>query len=172
MRGLQVGVAGHDHAEVVFGLFQQGALQAGDEGGDGLELVAQVEADVEGHLVVARACGVQLAADRADLFDQARFDVHVDVFEADLEVELAGFDFSQDLLESARDLLGVLGRDDRLPGKHPRVGHRSLDVVAVEALVEGDAGGKFLDESVGRCSEASCPGLVAHDGTPFGLRIG
>ena len=70
-----------------------------------LQLVAQVEAHVEGHLVVAGAGGVQLAADRADALDEPRLDVHVDVFEADLELEVAGLDVGEDRLQPGDDLV-------------------------------------------------------------------
>jgi len=56
--------------------------------------------------------------------------------------------------------------DDPLSGQHPAVGHRALDVVMVEALVELDRGGEFLDELVGRLGEASSPEFFSHDAAP------
>ena len=55
-------------------------LQRSQGGADGVDLVAQIEADIQGHLIVARAGGVQLATDRADLLDQTRLDIHVNIF--------------------------------------------------------------------------------------------
>ena len=43
-------------------------------------------------LIVARARGVQPAGGRADQFGQPALDVHMDVFERALELELAGAD--------------------------------------------------------------------------------
>ena len=67
------------------------------------DLVAQVHADVEGHLVVPAPGRVELAAHGADLFDQPVLDVHVDVFELYAEREGAGDDLLQDLFQPADD---------------------------------------------------------------------
>jgi hypothetical protein len=49
------------------------------------------EAEIERHLVVARACGVQPPGGRADQFGKPRLDVHVDVFELAREDESGPF---------------------------------------------------------------------------------
>ena len=66
----------------------------------------------------------------------------------------------EDPFEPADDGLRLLGGDDPLLGQHPGVGDGSLDVVAVQALIEVDGGGEFLDEFVGGLGEAAGPGFV------------
>ena len=102
--GLQVGEAGHDHIDVGLGLDQQGIDQQVQVGADLDDLVPQVEADVQRHLVIAGTAGVQPLARLADGGRQARLDVHVDVFQADGEIELAGLDLPQDPLQAMDDL--------------------------------------------------------------------
>ena len=93
---LQVGVARHDGLGVGLGLIEQGGLQRPQGRVQGVDLVAHPEAQVGGHLVVARARRVQAAGGLADQHLEARLDVHVDVLERRLEDEVAGLDFSQD----------------------------------------------------------------------------
>ncbi|MCY1421274.1 hypothetical protein D9M71_369240 [compost metagenome] len=158
--GLQVGEAGHDGVGFALGLLQQALLQAGDFGEDDVDLVAQPQADVGGHLVVARTAGVQLLAGDADAVGQACLDVHVHVFQVDAPVEAAGLDFALDLLQAVDDgvALGVGQHADL--GQHGGMGDGAHDVVAVEALVEVDGGGETGDESVDGFAEAAAPGLV------------
>ncbi len=160
--GLQVGVAGHDDGEVGFGLAQQRLLQLVEVAEDVLELVAQIQAHIGRHLVVAGAGGVQFAAHRADLLDEPGLDVHVDVFEADLEFEVARLDVGQNRFEAGDDLTGLVFADDVLFRQHPRVGDGALDVVAVHALVESDGGGEFFYELVGGLGKPAGPGFLAH----------
>ena len=54
--------------------------------------VAHPEAEIERHLVVARARGVQAPGGLADQLGQPRLDVHVDVFELARERERPAFD--------------------------------------------------------------------------------
>ena len=81
-----------------------------ERGGDGVALVAQVEAQIERDLVVAAARGVQLRAGVADAPRQLGLDVHVDVFELGLELELSRLDFRADLAQPGDDLRPLLRR--------------------------------------------------------------
>ncbi len=157
---LQVGETGHDGFGFTLGLLQQALLQAGDFGQDQVDFVAQPQADIGGHLVVAAAAGVQLLAGDADAVGQACFDVHVHVFEVDAPVELAGFDFALDGLQAINDgvALGIAEHADLR--QHGGMGDRTHDVVAVQALVEIDRGGETGDEGVDGLTEAAAPGLI------------
>jgi hypothetical protein len=43
--------------------------------------IADIQPEIQRHLVIARACGVQSSCGRADQFGQPAFNVHVNVFE-------------------------------------------------------------------------------------------
>ena len=64
---------------VPLGLADQRELKLGQPGGDDPDMVAQVEPQVGGDLVVAAAAGPQLAAELADPLEQAALErgVHV-----------------------------------------------------------------------------------------------
>src|SRR5690606_10043733 len=96
----------------------------------------------------------------ADAVGQARFDVHVHVFQIDAPVEGAGFDLSLNVLQVGDDLVALVGAQHAGLFQHGGVGDGAHDVVTVEALVELDGGGESGDEGVDGLAEAAAPGLV------------
>jgi hypothetical protein len=78
---LQVGEARHHGRGMVARLFGQGQLQPGRLAVQPVEAVADVEAEIGGDLVVARARGVQPAGRLADQLLEPAFHRHVDVFQ-------------------------------------------------------------------------------------------
>ena len=149
LRRLQMGVARHDRFAVALREIEQGACQGVFQGQQRIDFVAQVQAQVSGDLVVARAGGVQLLAGLADQLDQPVLDVHVDVFEAGAPLEVAGIDLALDLPKSLLDPLGFGAGQHADVRQHAAMGDRAADVVAVKPLVEGHRGGEHLDELVG-----------------------
>ena len=112
LRDLEVCESRHDGLGLALGQIQQGQLQALAPGPDGVDLVAQVEPDVGGHLVVAGAPRVQLFAGVADVRGQRGLDVHVDVFQWDGPVEHAGLDALAYPLQTRDDGIAlVLGQN-------------------------------------------------------------
>ncbi len=155
LRPLQVGVARHHHILVGLGHIQQRGLQPSETlDGLGNGFLAE-QAHVHGHLVVPGAGRVQLAGDVTDLLRQAGLDVHVDVFQLLLELELALLDLLADRHQAHADQLRLFVRDDVLLGQHLGVSHAAGDVVLVEALVEGNRGRVLLNQLVSVLLEAS-----------------
>ncbi|MNI40327.1 hypothetical protein D3C73_945450 [compost metagenome] len=67
---LQVSETRADAFDVLFGLIDQRLLQGQYFNGQGAHVVTQEQAQVIGRLVVARAAGAQLAAQRAEALGQ------------------------------------------------------------------------------------------------------
>ena len=67
-------------------------LERAERAIDRADLVSDIEPEVRRHLVVARARGMQPPGSRADQFRKPVLDVHMDVFERALELELARAD--------------------------------------------------------------------------------
>ncbi|CFL96659.1 Uncharacterised protein [Bordetella pertussis] len=143
---LQVGEARHDGGGVLQRDRGQRVAQLAQQVDQGVDFVAQPQADVGGDLVVARAAGVQALAGVAHELHQALLDVQVHVFQVQQPLERAGVDLREDLLHAALDVGQVLGRDDALRGQHVGVRQRAADVVARHALVEIDRGRVAFDE--------------------------
>ena len=77
---LQMGVAGNHDAVILLAQRNEGALESGNVAEQLGDFIAQPEADVKGHLVVARAGGVQFGPG-GNPTSQLRLDIHVDVLQ-------------------------------------------------------------------------------------------
>ncbi len=156
---LQVGEAGQDDVDVPGGHLDQRALQLAQQAGDQVDLAAQPQADVGGHLVVAAAAGVQAFAGVAHQLRQARLDVQVHVFQRQLPVERVALDFGADGAHSALDGGVIELRDDALGGQHLGVRQAALDVGRGQPLVEEHAGRVALHQLAHGFGEQGGPGF-------------
>ena len=163
---LQMSEAGHDRVKIGLGLGEKGFLQLVEIAQHRCHFIAQIEADIKGDLIVARTGGVQLAADRSDALGESRFDIHVNIFKADLEFEVAGVDISQNAFQPGNNDCRLLVADDRLLRQHLAVGDGARNIITVHALVEVDRSGEFFNEFVGRLVEAAAPEFVLTHNSP------
>ena len=129
LRGLHVGVAGHDRRLVAAGEPDERPLELDDRriqiSGPALHPEAQVGRD----LVVARAAGVELARGGADARRQRHLDVEVDVLEGRVPGERAGPDVALDRAQAVGEGLG-LGRGQEAGAPQPAdMRERACDVV-------------------------------------------
>ena len=135
---LQVGVAGHDRLQVLLSHIAEGGAQFLRQPGQPVDRVRQEHADVQRHLVVAAAGGVQLLARRADALGQRGLHEGVDVLAFHVDGKRPAVDVGEDALQPIDDLRGVLRLDDALPAQHLCVGYGAGDVLPVHAVVKAD----------------------------------
>jgi hypothetical protein len=90
----------------------------------------------------------------------------VDIFEADLEFEVAGFDISQNPFESGNNDRRLLAADNRLLRQHLAVGNGTGNIITVHPLIEVDRISELFDEFVGRLIETAAPEFVLTHGSP------
>ena len=88
LRGLQMGKAGHHRAGMLERLVGERALVGRERGIDRVDCVAHPEAEIGRHLIIARARGMQPSGRRADHVGQPALDIHMNVFERALELNL------------------------------------------------------------------------------------
>ena len=162
LRALEMRVAGHDHVFVFFCGVGKCFLQCFDELCYFDRFAAHVHMRVECYLVVAASCCVQSAAGFADGFSQAFFDVHMNVFEIDGEIEIACFDLGEDVLETADDCFYIVVAQNAHFVEHFGMGDAAGDVFMVHALIEVDRSLKFIDHFVGGFGEPAAPHLFCH----------
>ena len=152
---LHVGVAGQRPVEVAL-------RQLDERGHQRVQQRARLEAvgahehrHVGGHLVVARAGGVEPAARRAGDLRQAPLDRHVDVLVVIRDNEAVLLDLIAHGGEALLDLRQVLLLEDAGARQHARVGERLLDVVRRQPVVEGDRRVQRLEERILGVPEAA-----------------
>ncbi len=166
---LQVGVAGHDDPGVEVGQAHPGQAQVGEIIDEALHLLRQVEAHVQGHLVVPAPGGVEFLAHLARPGGEPGLDGHVDVFQGRVELELAGLDLPADLVKPGHDPVPFRRGDDALLGQHAGVGDGAGDILAGQTPVKAQGCGEILHRLVGFALETSAPGFLRH--TTFLVRF-
>ena len=140
LRALGVGVAGQRPVDVLLGAGEQRAHQLPARVVRRARLRAHEHRDVGRDLVVARARGVQLAADRPGELGDAPLDRRVDVFVGVFEGEHPERQLGLGLFDGFDQVVAVLDRDDPALGEHPDVGAGLLDVLRPQPLVEAQRG--------------------------------
>jgi hypothetical protein len=100
------------------------------------DLVADVEPEGRGHLVVAGTARVQLPACRADPLRQHAFHGHVHVLVGVLEQILSGQEIAQDPVQPGDDGIHLVGLEHAGAAQRARVGLGSAHVVRKQDPVE------------------------------------
>ncbi len=137
-------------------LLRGDALEPRDHGvGAGRELadrVAQVQAQGDQHLVVARAAEMHAATGRADALREPPFERAVHVLVRELDGPLARGVSGRERIEAGADRVAVGVAQQALLRKHARVGDRRARVIGHEPFVEDVilAGREFQDALVER----------------------
>ena len=138
LRRLEMGEAGHHGPGVGFGLVDEDRLQARQRLVHIVQGLAQPQAQVGGHLVVARARRVQAPGGVARQLGKTGLHVHVDVLERPVERKPAFGDLLADGVQTPEDGIAVRFRYDALTHKHGAVRLGRGDVLGMEALVHVD----------------------------------
>ena len=141
---LEVGIARHDDVAVLFCSLDQRFLELDQELGGGGDFAADIHVRIQGDLIVAATAGMQALACFADGIGQSFFDVHVDVFQLDGEIEVPVFDLLENSLQALDDGVFVFLGDDALFGQHRRMGNAAADIFSIHAAIELDGRIEFF----------------------------
>ena len=126
-------------AGVLPGLGEQGRLQLSQPRDHPPDVVAQVHAQVGGDLIVPAPAGPQLAAERADPFEQAPFEGGVHVLVRDRRPEPALPARLVEVIQRGQQAAGLLVVQQPGPVQDPGVGPRGEQVIRGQPPVELDA---------------------------------
>ena len=159
LRPPHVGVARYDEALLPLGEAEKSHLKRGQAPVEPVDRPPAVEPQVGGHLVVAAAGRMELAAGVAEPGRERRLDVQVDVFLGGGELEPSGPDLASDILHHVGDRVGLLHAHQAAGREHAGVGDRAVDVVVGQPAIERNALRKRLDPLVGRLAKHAAPGL-------------
>jgi len=94
--------------------------------------ISRKEPDIERHLVVAAARGMQFFPHVTDLLNQAGFDINMNVFQFRFELESALGDLFPDAAQARYDFITFGGRDDALFGQHAGVRDAAGDIIRIQ----------------------------------------
>ena len=154
---LEMGVAGHDGGLVLSGLAAEHRLQLQELAHDDGDLFPDVHPEVQGHLVVPGAAGVEALSGVSDAGGEEGLHIHMDILVVGGEFHLPRLDVGEDGLEALHDGLRVGGGDDARGPQHLGMGHGAGDVLLVEPLVKLDGGVEVVDKGVGILAEPPGP---------------
>jgi len=105
---------------------------------------------------------VQFASYVAQPLAQCTLDVHVDVFQLDLEREVVLLNFLADTAQGLLNLLAFRGGDKPDLRQHLGVSDRGGDVVRIKAAIEAHTFSELFDPFVGRLAKYAAPSLRSH----------
>ena len=164
--GLQMRKAGHDGGGMFQRLLRQRLLQSGQGQFQVPRRFAYIKPKIHRHLIIARTRRVQTPGSRPDEILQARFHVHMDIFQSPRELEFARPDFHLDLIKSFQDGTCILFGNDALGGQHAGMGFRAQNVLGEKFLVKADGSVDFFHD-LGRSGlKPPTPHLVGHLNAP------
>jgi len=148
LRALEVRVPGHRPVDVRVGDVEQRVLKVADRVPAAQRVGSHEQRHVGGDLVVARARGVQLAADGAGELRDATLDRHVDVLVCWREREATVIELTLDLVQRPQQRVAIVGGDDRARREHGRVRARLSDVIRPQTPVEAERGVQLVEDVV------------------------
>ena len=160
LRPLHMGIARHDHAELPPRQGHEALLEPPQAGEEVFHRVAQIEPQIQRHLVVAAPSGVELAAHFADEFGQPRLDRHVNVLVRRREPEPPAGDLLLHLLEPADQFVRLAAGEHAGPLERPAVRDAPGNVVPVEPAVDCERRRERLDLRIRLATEPASPELT------------
>ena len=160
---LQMGVAGHDGGGVLRSLFAQHPHQLHDVGLQSLAVIPQSQADIQRHLIVAAAAGVQPLARIPDTGGQGLLHESVHVLGGGVDGQRTAGQIVRDGSQPAEDIRAVLLRDDALPCQHGGMDAAAAHILRDHPLVEADGGVEVVDAAVHRLGKPTLPELFCHN---------
>ena len=135
---LQMGISRHDGCFVAFRLVGYGGNQLFQQRRDRIDLLHQVHPQIQRHLVVPAARGVQFFSHISHTCRQHFLHKHMDILAGRVEGKRAAFQILEDPLQPRNQGVGFLCPDDSRSGKHGGVRHASPDVLPEHPAVKSD----------------------------------
>ena len=154
---LEMRVAGNDHLGMTCTQLHQGSLERSQFAQEFFDLVTQPQAHVESDLIVPGTRRVQLGCSR-HACGQFGLDVHVDVLQFLLPLELPRFDLHSNGLEAGDDVFALFGGEHSDLLQHGCMSHRADQVMRPQSPIEGDRLGELGDLLAGAIREAAGTG--------------
>ena len=135
---LQMGVAGHDVPGALFGLVAQHGDQFFDLALDMPAGFPQIQADVQRHLVVAAAAGVQPLTGIAHAGGEGLLHKGVYILGVGVNFQCTAVQILQDRVQPLVNIVHILLGDNPLTAQHGRVYQAALDILLNHPRIKAD----------------------------------
>ncbi len=152
-----MGVAGHDVPGAFFCLGAKGLDQFLDLALQMAGGFPQVEAQVQRHLVVAAASGVQPLARIPHPGGEGLFHEGMHILGGGVDFQRAAVQILQNALQAFVDILHILSGNDALAAQHGGMDHTALDILLDHPCVKPDGGVEVIDAAVHGLAGAGRP---------------
>ena len=113
-----------------------------------VRLVTQIHADIQRHLIVTAAAGMQTLADIADPGNQDGFNVHMNILGVNHKLDLAVLDIAPDFAQRFYDQFRIGLGDNPLPPQHLGMCLAAQNVLPVHARVKADGRIKIIHQCI------------------------
>ena len=160
---LQVGVAGHNSGGILRRLPADDLDELHDVSLQGVAVIPQGQADIQRHLIVAAAAGVQALACIADAGGQGLLHEGMHILGVGVDLQRTACQIVGNGGQPAEDILAVLFGDDALLGQHSGVDPAAAHILRDHALIEPDGGVEVVDAAVHRLGKPTLPELFCHN---------
>ncbi len=150
----------------------EGGLQGHQPRVDAVDRLADPQPQIGRDLVIAAAGRVQLAPHLAEPLDECPFDVHVNVFELDVELEAALLNFAADVAQGLLNSPAFVVGEQADVGQHLGMRDRGGDIVRIKAAIEAHTFSELLHAAVGRLLKNAAPSLFGHAMLPVKSALG
>ena len=156
---LQVSVAGHNIARALLGLLAQHGNQLSNLALDMLARRAQVQPDVQRHLVIAAAAGVQPLAGIAHAGSQRLFHKGVHILGVGVNFQRTAVQIVQNRVQAFVNIVHILLGNNALTPQHGRVDKAALYILLNHPRIKADGGIEIVYAAVNGLAGPALPKL-------------
>jgi len=156
---LQMGVAGHNVACPLLGLVTKHVDKLFDLALEMLAGGTQVQPDIQRHLVVAAAAGVQPLTRIADAGGQRLLDESMHILGVGVDLQCAAVQILQNRVQTFVNIVHILLGDDTLSAQHGRVDKAALNILLDHPRVKADGRVKIVYAAVNGLAGSALPKL-------------
>ena len=154
---LQVGVARHDGIGIGFRLVGDHLSKLADKLRYLVDFIPEIHTEIQRHLVIAAAGGVELLAHIADPAGEHLLHEHMDVLARHVKGKCPRGKVIENFFQFSDNLLGLLLGDNALRPQHGCVRHTAGDVLAEHPAVKMDGGIKIIRQLTGFAAGTPSP---------------
>ena len=154
---LEVGVARQNHGLVPLGQLAEDGQQLPQQFGELVRLPAQIHPQIQRHLVVPGAGGVQLFPQVPQSLGQHLFHKHVDVLRRGVHGQRPGLQIPHNALQPRDQPFRFRRGQNPLRPQHLRMGHAAPDVLPEHPRIEADGGVEVVRRLGGLAAAAPGP---------------